>query len=151
MAFSGSKRYSPKGVNQQQVSEYTPWMQEFIRLDTLITACDELAIHARRGNTEVIEDYWVILYQVYMLLKPYMSWKMRGLFYKKNKLLKTLIEDYADEKENGVFEFPSELIRILTDYHQCILTAKHILGLSIPMTQKIDYKQRMSHALLGKS
>ena len=126
-------------------------MDEFKRLDILLRAADDAAIQVRGKNTEVIQDYFIVMYQIYMMLKPYMSYSMKKLFRYYNKLIGDELDELFEDEQNGVREFPRQLVRRLTYYHEMLLVAKHKLGLSLPVQKQINFKSKMSHALLGKS
>ena len=145
-------KYIPSGPKATEMaSDIQPWGLEFLRFDQLLKAADDLAIQVRMYETREIRHYWVILYQLFMMMKPYMAegseWYFQGL----NKETKEMISNWEEDEEQGVHETPKELIDKLTSYHQAILKSKHFLGLGIPMSQKFNTKTKMKNALLGKT
>ncbi len=148
--MAGFNRVSMSSINQNTVSEYQPWGSEFERLDKLLKAVDELAINVRSRHNEYIEDYFIVLYQIYMMLKPYMSYNMKKLFRHYNSMINDLIEEWREDQANGINDFPTQLVRKMTYYHEAMLVAKHRLGLSLPVQRQINFKSKMKHALLGK-
>jgi len=149
--MSTFNRVALNKLNQDTVSEYQPWMDEFRRLDTLLRAADDIAIQVRRQDADMIGDYFIVMYQVYMMLKPYMSYSMKKLFRHYNKLIGDLIDEWEEDCNNGVNEYPTQLVRKITYYHEMLLVAKHKLGLSLPVQRTVNFKSKMKHALLGKS
>ncbi len=132
-------------------SDIQPWGLEFLRFDQLLKAADDLAIQVRMYNVEVIHQYWVVLYQLYMMMRPYMADGSIHFWKDVNKTASTMFTDWEEDKENGDKEIPRELIKELTYYHEAVLTTKHYLGLGIPMSQNFDTKKKMKNVLLGKS
>jgi hypothetical protein len=138
-------------IQNSDKSEYQPWLWEFIRLNDLVTAADELAIAVRCGQTENIKTYYVVLYQIYMTLKPYVSsYKLKEHFKRYNFEIQQMLENWDSELEGGVTDFPNELVVKMTYYHEFLLFVKNILGLSLPMVKHIKFGDKMKNALLGK-
>lgn len=140
----------PGGGAQSATSDIQPWGLEFLRFDQLLKAADELAIQVRMYNNEVIHQYWVILYQLYMMMRPYFSDGSKHFYIDINKKLTKIHDDWEEDYKNGYKETPKELIKELTWYHEQILMTKQFIGLGIPMSQHFDAKQKMKNALLGK-
>lgn len=144
-------RYNPSASGKQDVSsDIQPWGLEFLRFDQLLKASDDLAIQVRMYNTEVIHQYWVVLYQLYMMMKPYMADGTLFFFKDLNKATRKMHDDWEEDFLNGYKETPQDLIKQLTIYHEAILKAKHFVGLGIPMSVNFDPKKKMRNALLGK-
>jgi len=165
------------GGGQSTSSEIQPWGLEFLRFDQLWKAADELAIEVRSYNTQFIHRYWVVLYQLYIMLIPYISdgslvfyegfaeafkinknvdvketTKMRkkyklGL----NQSVEALLEEWEEDKRNGINDVPSMLIKQLTTYHKSLMKTKQFVGLGVPMAQTFNTKSKLKNALLGKT
>lgn len=145
-------KYTPSNNIKSEVSsDIQPWGLEFLRFDQLLKAADDLAIQVRMYNTEVIHQYWVVLYQLFMMMQPYMAEGSLRYYKDINKTTQELFEDFEEDTKQGFKEVPKELILNLTEYHESVLKTKHYLGLGIPMSTNFDTKKKMKNALLGKS
>jgi hypothetical protein len=144
-------RYLPTANAKQNISsDIQPWGLEFLRFDQILKASDDLAIQVRMYNDESIHQYWVVLYQLYMMMRPYMASGTLTFFKELNKTTRTQHDDWEEDVKNGYKETPKELIKQLTQYHEAILKAKHFVGLGIPMSENFNPKKKMKNALLGK-
>jgi len=143
-------KYTPAS-GQESTSDVQPWGLEFLRFDQLLKAADELAMNVRMYDVNSIQQYWVVLYQLYMMMQPYMASGTQQYFRKLNPRAKKEFDDWEEDRNNGVKEVPKDLIKTMTYYHESILRCKHYIGLGIPMSQNFDTKHKMKNALLGKS
>ena len=134
------ERFRLAGISSDTKSEYQPWLLEFQQMDMMLRAAHDTGLMVRMGSQDHIKQYYAILYEIYMAVKPYMSYGMKKLFRGYNKLIKTMIDEWEFEQEEaGIDEFPDKMVRKLTYYHEALLVAKHKLGLSIPMHRTVNY------------
>jgi len=160
---------------QEVTSEIQPWGLEFLRFDQLWKAADELAIEVRSYKVELIHRYWVVLYQLYIMMLPYITTgslvyyegfvnamsldknidisEKQKIKYDKgfNERVEEEMEEWEEDKLNGIKEVPKKLIKLLTSYHKSLMKTKQFVGLGVPMAQTFNTKSKLKNALLGKT
>lgn len=135
-------------IQQSNTSDIQPWGLEFLRIDQLCKVSDEMAITVRLKNKEILPTYYSTLYQLYIVLCPYMEYKFRIIFLKMIKKIENDFEEMNADEQAGIKDLPEGMIKHLTDFHKWLLIFKKIVGFSAPTTKNIRTKDKMKTALL---